>query len=195
MRLVDHRLMGRMARAPLPAPIERGSITAPNGAKGALSRSSKTKSRPDPHLVAEQLIRPLQFPADRLCVGIEQQFVGIESKSGVRIVMGRTRGSRTVDPVRCWADRGATRRWFARGCECGSHSRPHGRTGTARPIQNPRRTGRNSRPCRPRSLLSGTATRGLVRSFALRCGRRRHLRTVSGVPPGAAIWLFMVRIL
>ena len=53
---------------------------------GALSRSSKVRSSPRFHLVAEQRGIPLQLADDLLGVRVEQQLVGIEAVAGRRFV-------------------------------------------------------------------------------------------------------------
>ena len=62
--------------------------------KGALSRSSKVRSSPDFHLVAEQGGVPLQLPDDLLGIRVEQELVGIEAMAGRWLV-----GSVDAEPI------------------------------------------------------------------------------------------------
>ena len=87
VRLVDEGLVRQMSRALLAAPIERGiDHRRERRERRAVPLIERQVAVGVAQLVGEQLVRPLQGPADRLRVGIEQKLRGIEAQPGVRIV-------------------------------------------------------------------------------------------------------------
>ena len=87
MGLVDDRRVGGMTRPALAAPVEgRVDHDAERRERRAVALVEHQVAVGIADLIAEQLIGPLERPADALGVGIEQQLVGIEAQPGVRIV-------------------------------------------------------------------------------------------------------------
>ncbi len=174
VRFVDEGLVRQVSRALLAAPIEGGiDDRGERRERRAISLVERQVAVGVAQLVAEQLVRPLQGPADRLRIGIEQQLRGVEAQPGMRVVRsvhaiavelaGLDVGQIHVPgPVRSLADPDA-RLVLARRVEQAQLDRFRAfreqREIDAAPV-----TGRPSREGR---------TRGLLRPFALR-GRRGH---------------------
>src|ERR1700731_2889332 len=84
MSLINEGLVCRMRWPPLSAPIEAGVGDYPQGSEGcAVSVIERQVAVRISQLIAEKLVGPGQLPADRLGVGIEQQFVRIEAQSAL----------------------------------------------------------------------------------------------------------------
>src|ERR1700730_5325594 len=87
MSLINDGLVRGMRWPLLAAPIEAGIGDDPQRSKWcAVPVIERQVAVRIAQLIAEQLVGPCQLPADRLGVGIEQQFVGIEAQSALRNV-------------------------------------------------------------------------------------------------------------
>ena len=192
VRLVDDGLVGRITRAPLPAPIERGvDHRAEGGERRAVALVEHEVGVRIPHLVAEQLIRPFELPADRLGVRVEQQLVGIEAKPRVRIV--RAVHAVAVQLVRSDAGEMKMPRAVGALADANAGLVVAGAVEQAQlhrfgPLREQRKI--HTLPV-PGGASRKRQSGGLARSFALRCGGRRHGRVYSGVPRSAEICSFM----
>src|SRR6202035_76861 len=84
MSLINEGLVCRMRWPPLSAPIEAGVGDYPQGSEGcAVSVIERQVAVRISQLITEKLVGPSQLPADRLGVGVEQQFVRIEAQSAL----------------------------------------------------------------------------------------------------------------
>src|ERR1700736_1093208 len=87
MSFINEGLVRRMRWPLLSAPIEGGIGDYPQRSKRcAVSVIERQVTVRISQLIAKKLVGPCQLPADRLGVGIEQQFVRIEAQSALRNV-------------------------------------------------------------------------------------------------------------